>query len=411
MEKINKVAMEKPGAIDLATVMEMFNQLKNQLETSTSSGKKLSRRFQQVKSAAKSCETNVKQLLRQVRELQVKNDLMSGVIQNLIQKVEENEGRIEKVEWNSMKRSVVLTGFYADKGRMKAMKQVQDFVNSEIDELADVVDIYPLGGEAPQPLVVTFRNIDQELQVMRRKKNIKHLINEDGKPFFINDYLPAKMSEQRRREKDIHWENSRAEQKNQVDMEVKSGSLWIEGKKYEKKVVEPNPKQLLQMPAVEVDRLMKLQIFKTDNFMEQENIFVGYTAFVKSHVEISDMYMKVRLLQPGARHIVCAYALKGGNKFENEDYCDDQETGVGRMLLKTMTDNKIAQRVVLVVRYIGPEKLGSIRFSCYLETLKKAVEAAPYNELTRRNETIKEQEKSVRPTRNWCCYRTTEAAT
>ena len=93
--------------------------------------------------------------------------------------------------------------------------------------------------------------------------------------------------------------------------------------------------------------------------------FKAYTAKISSYQQIRDFYMKLKLTQPNARHIACAYMLPG-DPHVSRDFHNDGEPGSGRILLELLEKNNKENTVVFVVRTYGGVKLGAARFTCYI---------------------------------------------
>ena len=101
--------------------------------------------------------------------------------------------------------------------------------------------------------------------------------------------------------------------------------------------------------------------------------FVGYTMKTISLKQIQDAYMKLKLIHPDARHIICSYVIAGNKPHECESYCDDNEINAGRMLLRWMKDNEVSNRVIFVVRHYGGLKMGLDRYDCIRQAAELAL--------------------------------------
>ena len=107
------------------------------------------------------------------------------------------------------------------------------------------------------------------------------------------------------------------------------------GEIYTQKIVPPSPKQLIDHTAENLERILKLDTYSGGKVQQDRSTFEAYTACVSSHKEIRDLYIKIKLMVPVARHVVCAYWIKGDPIF-SQDYCDDGEPNAGRTLLNFM---------------------------------------------------------------------------
>ena len=226
----------------------------------------------------------------------------------------------------------------------------------------------------PRPLVVTFANTNQKAIVLQRKKNIKHLQNIDSKPIFINDYLPAEMSERKCREKEIVFENeNEPDNLLKVPMEVRKGKLFVQNVPYQKKVQVPDSNTTLNLRPAYRDSLLQIKTYRGKEVRMQGSIFVPYAAECTTLQQIQSAYTKLKLLHADARHIVCAYSIQGITKCYDQDYCDDQEVGAGRQLLKLLKTESITPIGIFVVRYYGGAKLGPSRFQCFVDAAKNVI--------------------------------------
>ena len=66
----------------------------------------------------------------------------------------------------------------------------------------------------------------------------------------------------------------------------------------------------------------------------ENSVFVGYTAAVKDHQQVRDLYGKIKIIQPAARHVVCAYWVDHPEPYYALDYHDDGEPTAGRLLME-----------------------------------------------------------------------------
>ena len=90
----------------------------------------------------------------------------------------------------------------------------------------------------------------------------------------------------------------------------------------------------------ELDDVLKTKTAKGPQIKEKDSIFVGYTVDAKDFRIIRQAYLKIRLLNARARHVVCAYNLPGAETFHMQDYADDDENGAGRVLLQFLLQNQ-----------------------------------------------------------------------
>ena len=138
----------------------------------------------------------------------------------------------------------------------------------------------------------------------------------------------------------------------------------------------PSYGNLVKMSSGKIKDLLQTEVVAGKALTYEGNVFQGFTAETYNHSEVKEVYEKLKLIYADARHVVCAYILPGTQEFYDRDCCDDQETAAGRALLTWMKNNKLEARAAFVVRYCGPEKIGTQRFSKYIEVATAAMEKA-----------------------------------
>ena len=212
--------------------------------------------------------------------------------------------------------------------------------------------------------------MEMKRDIMRNKYLLKNIRSGDSK-IYINEYLPPAVQDKRRREKDIIEKLDKDGQKDQVQY-TKRG-LTIRGQPYRKKILPPSPKDIVNLEVDDLERILKLKIKKDAEIKQENSTFSAYTCAVKTHQEIRELYIKLKMCQPGARHIVCAYRINHPEKQHSDDYQDDGEPGAGRSILKLMEDNNISNQVVFVARRYGGIRMGADRFQCYVQSAKAAL--------------------------------------
>ena len=140
----------------------------------------------------------------------------------------------------------------------------------------------------------------------------------------------------------------------------------------------------------QLDTVLNMEIPNGDAFVKDGNEFTGYTIAVSKLDQIKDSYLKLRLLHPRARHIICAYMINDSTILEQDHkgFCDDDEVGAGRILLNFMEFNELQNRAIFVIRYFG-HKIGNDRLKCIKEAAKSAVENNPFNRSLAINQELK----------------------
>ena len=157
------------------------------------------------------------------------------------------------------------------------------------------------------------------------------------------------------------------------------------------KLEKPQPDDVLDLSEAEYDEVLKTPVSENAvAITEKDSKFIAYTMPVQDYHNIRQGYLKIRIIHPKARHIVCAYNLSI-DEMEDSNGCDDQEPGAYRNILRLMRTHNITSRVFYVVRYCGKEKLSNRRFECYIEAAKAALIQNPGNPFVGCDQTLREE--------------------
>ena len=155
------------------------------------------------------------------------------------------------------------------------------------------------------------------------------------------------------------------------------GGICVNVEPYKKKIFPPTPKELIDMTAQELEQILKINTTKSPRITMEDSHFIAYSAEVSSFAEINSVYRKIKLIQPDAKHVVCAYSLSSSQSNEElcyqMDYQDDGEPSAGRFLLDLLNQHSLKQRAIFVARIYGGRRMGIDRFKCYLRAAKLAL--------------------------------------
>ena len=243
----------------------------------------------------------------------------------------------------------------------------------------NIEDAYKMGIREPRPIIVILQTGEDKRKVMSNKAKLKHFKGPNDESFYINDFSTIASQERRKRERTIIKENEEQDDEYKLEIERVKGGIKIQGETYRKKVSPPSPAEMASITVENYDNMMSTATPKGNIITVKDSNFIAFTQAVDTHYEIRELYKKMRLINPGARHIVCAYIISGKELHYCRDFCDDQELGAGRILLDWMKKQNLRNRVFFVVRYCGSMKLSSDRFKAYIDAAKLALESNPYN--------------------------------
>ena len=397
---------EAPTTINAITVQAMFQKIQGQITAMEKDLQKIKDKpiIELKKEALQTCinqvlnqvdhklnkdREEVKSLKEELLHEKKKNSVLVDTVNRMHVSMEDLTQRINNIELNNARKAVIITGLETRNKKADLINDVMAFIDQKLGVLVSIDDCYKLGGVDPRPVVVSFQSYEEKRDVLHFKSHLK------GDPatskIYINEYTPSVIQERRRREQAIIQDNERLQDEDKLEIKFGKGGLLIQNENYRKKVRAPTPKEIIDRTANQMTNLLKLKCVKGDAIVQDKSIFTGYTASVSSHKEIRDLYIKLKICEPSARHIVCAYRIEGSELHYCNDFWDDEEPGAGRTILEAMAANDISSRVIFVARKYGGVKLSGGRFDCYFNAAKKALENDPMNAVNGRAQHLLER--------------------
>ena len=341
---------------------------------------------QAVSKRSKEEEEEIQKLKDDLRHFKYKTRALTNVVDLMSTEIDDLKTRMEACELNSSKRGVSITGLELPKKKLDAIHYLESFFSSNLGIAVQVEEYFKLGSSDSNNIVVLLQSIREKQLIMQLKKKLKDYRSARNNKVFINDYTPLIHQERSFRQNQILKDIEESDAKFKVDF--KKGKMFIQGETYKQKVTPPTPKDIVDNTPQELDKILKMTLSQHGKVTQDKSIFEGFTAAVSNHKQIRQLYVKVKMMQPAARHIVCAYFLPGPEKHYNLDYCDDGEYGAGRHLMEYLSQNNLCNRVVFVSRKYGGVRMGADRFVCYRAAAELAIEADKWNSVAQVKQAI-----------------------
>ena len=363
---------ENPQVMDIASVKLTLLKMKEEFTDSLKT---------QLDSFKHDCITQAEEAAKKICQQKCestdlwkkKSEILTQVCSRMQVEIDDLTTRVENLELNNSKKMVIVTGLQLQ-GKYKSDKRnhMQSFIDTELMVKAQVDDLFELASGNPKPVVVIFQTIQEKLEVMAAKSSLQG-VDYDGRAVYTNDYLPPHTQERRRRERDVIKEMTPEDPQIPFEYSYTREGLQIQGHTYEKAVKPPTPLQLVDLDVNELNKTLKLPVTRGREIQKDNSVFLAYAVNVKSHEDVQKYYTKIKLIQPGARHVVCAYWVNSDFKCQAQDYQDDGEPAAGRVLLKILRQNELRGKAVFVARKYGGKKMGADRFTCYAEAAQDAL--------------------------------------
>ena len=373
-ENMDSTSLGNPGVMDVRAVIGMLNDLKIELKAGV--------REEIVK------DPGLSHMRQQLSMCEFRERTMLDVMEKMQSVIKELQDKNEIYEMNNAKRMLVLSGFNADKKRKIARKQILAFMKEQMDAEVNIEDFYYIGTGSPRDIVLIFPSANDKHRVLQQKQQIKNLVNEHGKRFYFCDFKTQQQNETQKKLYSLQNEMQEADPVDQMDVYMEKSRIFIGEDQYQNQITPPNPVHMMKLPMTELNVIMSTKVDPGTQHSVKNNHFTGYTVAANSVSKIQQAYSYIRLHHADARHIVCAWRIPGTKRHECEDFCDDDDIGVGSHILKLLKTNDVLCRAVFVVRKCG-EKLQENRVKEYIKCATNTINKRAKNDITGKEDLIK----------------------
>ena len=374
--------------VDLQTVISMLDEIRIEFKSELQ---------RQVEDKVKEIVTNnIDQQLNEVRKQQdeterklavtdAKQSMIIDTLSGISDQVKETQNKIESMEINATKRSVILSGFEASEKRGVCYRQLQAFFFDQMGIQVVIEDFYRIGSATPPDLVITLLSNTHKRLIFQNIDAIKNLVNSQNKKYYFRDLLTPRQNEKRKKGQYIADCETTKQPVDRQEISTANGQIYIGDKKYTKRVQEPDPTKLLRLTIPQLNDIMKTELQRSPPLWKDGNKFTPYAMSVDSFETINKAYMKVKLTHAEARHIVCVWRIPGVNIHESNDGCDDEDHGVSQVILDWMKKQNITHKVIFVVRNCAG-KLYSDRMTTYIKAVETVMTEFPMNNIIHKNQ-------------------------
>ena len=373
---------EIPQTLDVRAVHLMFKQLETKFEERLAKMEN-SRKTTDAQDTTGTAGEDYSKVCQNLQCVKMKNKALSSAICSMWEEIEDLSARLGKVEITNNRKSILITGLYTDDDKESAVKQVQDFIEKWFNFTPQVEDLYWLGSSTPRAIVVVLQSSLDKDYILENKAVLKDALNEDKRKIFIKNLLRPSEKAKRKKEWEIQQRNDQRElEEGQEELQIqfKKGILYANGVPVQQ-IKPPNPQDIVELSTTKLDEIFQLEVKEGPRLENQGNIFTAYTAAASSMQQVHDLYLKMRLSFPKARHIIAAFYIPGAEEHVTVGYCDDGEHEAGTRLLQILQENNMIYRVLFVTRHYA-QKIGPDRFGCIERAASVCLMQYPLNDYT-----------------------------
>ena len=379
-----------PEVVDIRLVTKMFKEIKVDMSRIETKLNKVDpagtdQKLTILTQAQTQTNEEIRELNSQMNEYKMRTTILTGAVSKMAMVMSEMQTKIDRLENSNSKRMMVINGLYVSQKKNIRMGQLQQLFREEMMIDIALEDSYLIGENAPPSVVVTLAKAEDKYTIFNNIYMIKDMVNKDGNKIFFKDFTPAGSQEFKKRQKEVAWMAKQEDSSSEISY-TKQG-IAVGSRIYKKRVVVPDPSEILQMEDSVLQEILNMQLQKSTKSILKDNVFVAYSICTNSFEEIQKAYMHVKLANAGARHVVAAWNIPGEPKYEQCDFQDDEDHGIGRQICQIMKDNDIQSRAIFVARYFAG-KLGPERFNAYADTVRAVIAQNPYNVIEAKEQKI-----------------------
>ena len=361
---------------------EIKNELKQQFAQHTQSIEANTQAISKVTQTQNTDNQKRMVLEGKVQYLETKLLKFAAVMEKQNAEIEKCKKEMEDQEIKRNKAYLYIFGLEQVK-EDNAIQKVKDFFRDilKIQQEIPLLKAYKRWDE-DKWVVAQFKNIGDKGVVYGHVKNLKGVKNGKNKSFQVKDMLPTRVTERRRRNKEILTRNKKATVAQRIGLSLKKGELLMDdGRTYAPafhcatrlEAAMTTPNELLEMG--------KIKVVKGDMVKKELSEFVGYVADVNNIEEANMVYKRIRYEHIQDEHLICAVRTPAPLAVDQELFYDDEDHGMGRVLLDYMKEAEIRNRIICVSRNMYGGHIGEKRFDAIVQAAKLAMNKKPLNEV------------------------------
>ena len=340
-----------------------------------------------VQVAMECYKENIDKLNCELQQQKMKIHLLNEVLQQNCEILEDISKKLDTNELNTARKTGVLTGVIFSEKKKDRQEELQNFFEETMGKAVTVEDSYFLGYRNPRPVVIIFNTAAEKQEIFKNKSRLQNFESRNGKPIYLNDYLPAGLNEKRKRERSIVAEVKKKSDGKRTAEYTEHG-LKIGNEIYKRKVDPPTSSDVLNLTTEQLNDTLACESVRGPAISVEDSVFQAFATDAQDYPKVREAYLKVKIMNAKAKHIAAAWYLPGQDTYHKQDSTDDDDHGAGKIILKMMQENNIDNKAVYVVRTTGKKKLGTNRFRGYEKAIQELFKQSSYNAITRKHQEI-----------------------
>lgn len=327
--------------------------------------------LQGLASHAKDSGDKQSTMTKELIELREELDIAKGLIQKQSKQIKELKAKQVDIITRSMAGNLTISGLKGDNNKADTKALIYNFLEEHLEVEPEEDEEIPVAHRLGPPVKGIHRPVVFRCPPTLRKKIFDNVTKLAGKSFSINQQYPDAITEQRREirqaMKDVKKAEENKDEQDKSTFLIRNGRLYINGQLQRKKLIPPTPEELFVCDS-ERKKMDSIKMVSSQRKSAKECVFQAFACSVTSMNDVHLAYKRLFREYPGADHIAAAFNVEREDGFQ-----DDSEFGSGFRLLRVITDARLLNTAVFVVRYYGGENLGAQRFVVMKELAEEAI--------------------------------------
>ena len=293
----------------------------------------------------------------------------------------ELNSRVDALEYDKFRPNLVIQGI-DEAEEEKCIEVVQNFFQNKMKITKPIVikAAKRIGKGVSRLILVTLKYHTDKGIIYKHAKNLQGLTNKFNKAYRIEDQLPAKSRECKKKNRNTLWRNKKTVAQ-ELAISVKKGQIYLGDEMLKSKIVFPDRYKLLRLKADELKELNKISIGEGIQFTSGTSVFKGFVCDAENYDNVNRAYEWVVYNNMDARHVICACILPGSD-VTSADFFDNDEYGSGQVLLQLMQESEITDRAIFITRHYDGQHIGKKRFDLIKDAAKAALRSKPFNRVS-----------------------------
>ena len=386
--------MKEMESISNKKVVEMFetlltsmNVMKTELHQEMQELKDEKKEKVQLVQNLQSTQDNQQVEIDKLKEESTQNSLQIDQLVDTItrqdQVIQELKYKVDALERDRLRPNLIIQGIEEDQEEDCIMKAKSFFKNTmKLKQDISIRKAHQLGKGKGRLMKIVLTNVNDKSIIYSNVRNLQGKKNKFNKNYHIEDKIPARNREERKKFRDTCWRNKSLSVAERLLFSLKKGKLIINDKDYKYNIQQPDIQKLLKLKTDRVKEIRRLNVVAGAEIKEGSSTFTGYVCDVDNFTEVNQALEYVKFHNMDARHIVSACKISNTEYTLGTEYHDDDEHGSGKLLLDYLYEVELDNRAVFVARKYDGKHIGKARHEYLICAAKSAVNQKPFNRKT-----------------------------